>query len=164
MVCLLSDLATAVLIAVPTSSEYKIYTDPLRVGQAVEVVYLAPSEGSLSVSLESAKGDIAFSINTQYEAKGKEKNIFGEFKSKKANGQQFSDLFCGCSLWAGLVNLQIEMGTDAFIVGVNGAVLRKHPYIFNLDYSIVTKVKWTYCEAGATKKAHLKFLGIDIEL
>jgi len=38
------------------------------------------------------------------------------------------------------------------------------PYQANLDYSIIRKVKWSYGEVGAVKKAHLKFLGIDIEL
>ena len=154
---------TAVPKAAPTISEYKIYTDPLRVGQAVEILYVAPSEGSISVSLESAKGDIALYISAQYDS-NTEKNTL-VFKSKTANGPwQHEVPSCGCLLWRGLVNLQIEIRRDGFIIKANGAALAKYRYQANLDYSIVTKVKWSYGEAGATKKAHLKFLGIDIEL
>ena len=165
--CLFSDLAPTTVFAVPpaapTISEYNIYTDPLRIGQAVEVLYVAPSDGSLSVSLRSSRGDIALTINAEYKSNWEKNTLV--FKSKTAQGQwQHEVPSCGCSLWAELVNLQIEIGTDSFIIRANGVEIGKYPYQANLDYSIVRKVKWSYGEVGAVKKAHLKFLGIDIEL
>lgn len=161
IVCLLSD--SAVPPAAPTYSEYSIKIDSLRIGQAVEALYLSPSEGSLSVSLESAEGDIALTINAEYKSDWEENTLV--FKSKTAKGQWQHEIHsCGCPLWAELADLQIEMGTDSFIIRANGVELQKYPYQANLDYSIVTKAKWSYGEVGAVKKARLKFLGIDIEV
>ena len=144
---------------------YAIGVETLNIGQTVEVVYLSPDKGRVSVNLRSGNGDHVLHVDARYEWKSWKNALvlnsavghnWQKTERETPSGFPFT--------WEGVpttIVLRITVHKGFFNISANGVEIAPYRFRESLHPSTVNKIEYVFEDVGATeKKAKLESITV----
>ena len=114
----------------------------LTVGQTVEVVYINPPTGALSINLVTASNDVALHFNPRYTSSGGYLNLNTLLNGVWQNPiRPFGYPFPGNNVQT-RVTVRITVRANYFLITANGVDITSFTYHPGLSYDTVRYISW----------------------
>ena len=121
---------------------HSMMIEPLQTGQAIEIVYISPDKGRVTVNLDDSDNVVPLTIDTRYEWNDWKESL--NLNSKGRSGWLTEERPAGFPFPYGEVAttivLRIECTDDTFDIFVNGIEIHKYKYRGELLPSIVKRI------------------------
>ena len=129
-------------ISMTDGDMHSMMIEPLQTGQAIEIVYVSPDKGRVTVKLDDSDRVVPLTIDTRYEWYTWKRSL--NLNSNDGSGWQMEERPAGFPFPYGEVAttivLRIECTDDTFDIFVNGVEIHKYKYRGKLLPSIVKRI------------------------
>ena len=129
-------------ISMADGDMHSMMIEPLQTGQAIEIVYVSPDKGRVTVKLDDSDKVVPLTIDTRYEWYSWKRSL--NLNSNDGSHWQTEERPAGFPFpydeVATTIVLRIECTDDAFDIFVNGVEIHKYNYRGELLPSIVKRI------------------------
>jgi len=139
-----------------------VHASPGITTGTVEVVYISPNKGRVTINLMNSNEDILIHIDARFEwYSWKQKLILN---SKTADGiwaeQVIAEGFpFPCCGYVTTIVLQVEVGDSAFVISANGIEIASYPFVLGLEPP-VDAIVYAPDDSQASQQAQFESISI----
>ena len=131
------------MLLIAVFGHLKLTVPTLKIGQSIEVVYINPPIGALSVNLVTEAGDVALHFNPRYSPTGG----YLVLNTGAIHGGWHNEIHpAGYPFPASnvrtRVTARITVQANGFLISVNGINIAHFPYRAGLSYNTVRHITW----------------------